>query len=148
MIMPNVLYNDTGRDMTKEVLLGIRHAIKEYQQGFVVSKIGEGFLEHQDMISYFGEDDVCSFVAVPFMKNGALTSLLIAYVRMKDNWHGSIERYMLNEDDLNMYRLLFREMEYSINRIEAYEKASELNKRQQAAAEPAMRPGVCMRVSE
>lgn len=31
MIMPNILYNDTGRDMTKEVLLGIRHAIKEYQ---------------------------------------------------------------------------------------------------------------------
>ena len=139
---PNVLYNDTGRDMTKEVLLRIRHAIKEYQQGFAVSKIGEGFLEHQDMISYFGEDDVCSFVAVPFMKNGTLTSLLIAYVRMKDNWHGSIERYMLNEDDLNMYRLLFREMEYSINRMEAYEKASEMNKRLQAAAETDMLTGV------
>lgn len=131
---PNVLYNDTGRNMSDEVLRGINHAIKEYPQGFVVSKIGEGFFEHQDMISYFGVDDVCSFVAVPFMKNGTLTSLLIAYVRMKDNWHGSIERYMLNEDDLNIYQLLFREMEYSINRIEAYEKAYEMNRKLQAAA--------------
>ena len=139
---PQVLYNDSGCSMTKEVLLGIRHAIKEYPQGFAASKIGEGFVEHQDMISYFGEDDVCSFVAVPFMKNGTLTSLLIAYVRMKDNWHGSIERYMLNEDDLNMYRLLFREMEYSINRMEAYEKASEMNRRLQAAAETDMLTGV------
>ncbi len=139
---PKVLYNDSGCSMTKEVLLGIRHAIKEYPQGFAASKIGEGFVEHQDMISYFGEDDVCSFVAVPFMKNGTLTSLLIAYVRMKDNWHGSIERYMLNEDDLNIYRLLFREMEYSINRMEAYEKASEMNKRLQAAAETDMLTGV------
>lgn len=40
-------------------------------------------------------------------KNGKLTSLLITYVRMKDNWHGSIERYMLNEDDLRIYSLLF-----------------------------------------
>ena len=138
---PNVLYNDSGCSMTKEVLLGIQRAIKEYPQGFAASKIGEGFLEHQDMITYFGEDDVCSFVAVPFMKNGTLTSLLIAYVRMKDNWHGSIERYMLNEDDLYIYRLLFREMEYSINRLEAYEKASEMNKRLQAAAETDMLTG-------
>ena len=139
---PNVLYNDSGCSMTAEVLLGIRRAIKEYPQGFAASKIGEGFLEHQDMITYFGEDDVCSFVAVPFMKNGTLTSLLITYVRMKDNWHGSIERYMLNEDDLYIYRLLFREMEYSINRLEAYEKASEMNKRLQAAAETDMLTGV------
>lgn len=139
---PNVLYNDTGRNMTEEVLRGINHAIKEYPQGFVVSKIGEGFFEHQDMISYFGVDDVCSFVAVPFMKNGTLTSLLIAYVRMKDNWHGSIERYMLNEDDLNIYQLLFREMEYSINRIEAYEKAYDMNRKLQAAAVTDMLTGI------
>ena len=56
-----------------------------------------------------------------FIKNDALSSVLIAYVRMKDNWHGSIERYMLNEDDLSIFKLLFRELEYSIARIEANE---------------------------
>lgn len=139
---PNVLYNDTGRNMSPEILRGINRSIKEYPQGFAVSKIGEGFLEHQDMISYFGVDDVCSFAAVPFMKNGTLTSLLVTYVRMKDNWHGSIERYMLNEDDLNIYQLLFREMEYSINRIEAYEKAHEMNCKLQAAAVTDMLTGI------
>ena len=138
---PNVLYNDSGCSMTKEVLLGIQRAMKEYPQGFAASKIGDGFQEHQDVITYFGEDEVCSFVAVPFMKNGTLTSLLITYVRMKDNWHGSIERYMLNEDDLHIYRLLFREMEYSINRMEAYEKVYEMNRRLQAAAETDMLTG-------
>ena len=139
---PNVLYNDSGCSMTKEVLIGIQRAMKEYPQGFAVSKIDDGFQEHQDVIAYFGEDEVCSFVAVPFMKNGTLTSLLITYVRMKDNWHGSIERYMLNEDDLHIYRLLFREMEYSINRMEAYEKVYEMNRRLQAAAETDMLTGV------
>ena len=110
---PNVLYNDTGRNMSPEILRGINRSIKEYPQGFVVSKIGEGFLEHQ-----------------------------VTYVRMKDNWHGSIERYMLNEDDLNIYQLLFREMEYSINRIEAYEKAYEMNRKLQAAAVTDMLTGI------
>ena len=35
--------------ITPEILRGINRSIKEYPQGFVVSKIGEGFLEHQDI---------------------------------------------------------------------------------------------------
>ena len=34
---------------------------------------------------------------------------------------------MLDEDDLNIYRLLFREMRYALNRLEAYEKIYEIN---------------------
>lgn len=139
---PHVLYNDTRREMTEEVLAGIRRAMKEYPQGFAVSKISDSFLEHEDIISFFGVDDVCSFVAVPFMKNGKMTSLLITYVWMKDNWHGSIERYMLNEDDLNIYKLLFREMEYSINRMEANIKIYEMNSKLQDAAVTDMLTGI------
>lgn len=131
---PQVLYNDTGVKMDEETLAGIRWAMKEYPQGFAVSKIRENFFEHQDVIAYFGVDDVCSFVAVPFMKSGELTSFLLTYVRMKDNWHGSIERYMLGDEDLHIYQLLFRELEYSINRMEANEKIREMNSKLQAAA--------------
>lgn len=139
---PHVLYDDTGREMTDEVLRGIQNAMKEYPQGFAVSKISDSFLEHQSVISFFGTDDVCSFVAVPFIKNSKMTSLLITYVRMKDNWHGSIERYMLNEDDLSIYRLLFREMEYSINRMEANQKVYIANRQLQAAAVTDMLTGI------
>lgn len=77
-----------------------------------------------------------------FIKNDALSSVLIAYVRMKDNWHGSIERYMLNEDDLSIFKLLFRELEYSIARIEANEKANEMNRRLKQAAVTDMLTGI------
>ena len=81
-------------------------------------------------------------MAAPFLKNGKLTSLLITYVRMKDNWHGSIERYMLNEDDLRIYSLLFREMEYSINRMEANDKIYMMNRKLQEAAVTDMLTGI------
>ena len=61
---------------------------------------------------------------------------------MKDNWHGSIERYMLNEDDLSIFKLLFREFEYSIARIEANEKANEMNRRLKQAAVTDMLTGI------
>lgn len=139
---PEVLYNDTGCAMNDDVIDGIREVMKEYPQGFAASKIGDGFYEHQDIIAFFGMDEVCSFAAVPFIKNGNLTSVIIAYVRMKDNWHGSIERYMLNEDDLNIFKLLFREMEYSIARIEAKQKARQMNQKLQQAAITDMLTGI------
>ena len=139
---PQVLYNDTDCDMTDKIIKGICDIMMDYPEGFATSKIGEGFYEHENIISYFGVDDVCSFVAVPFIKNDALSSVLIAYVRMKDNWHGSIERYMLNEDDLSIFKLLFRELEYSIARIEANEKANEMNRRLQQAAVTDMLTGI------
>lgn len=128
------LYNNTGIFMTPDITIGLKRAMKEYPQGFAVSKISDSFFEHQDAISFFGMDEVCSFVAVPFLKNGNLTDLFITYICMKDNWHSSIERYMLNEDDLKIYRLLFREMGYSINRMEASREVYEMNNKLQAAA--------------
>lgn len=138
----HVLYNDTKCEMTEADIAAIGNTMLEYPQGFAVSKISDSFLEHQDTIGYFGIDDVCSFVAAPFLKNGKLTSLLITYVRMKDNWHGSIERYMLNEDDLRIYSLLFREMEYSINRMEANDKIYMMNRKLQEAAVTDMLTGI------
>lgn len=34
---------------------------------------------------------------------------------------------MLDEDDLRVYELLFREVQYSLNRLDAYEKVYEMN---------------------
>jgi diguanylate cyclase (GGDEF)-like protein len=139
---PEVLYNDTGVDMDEETLTGLERAMRDYPQGFAVSKISDSFFEHQDIISYFDVNDVCSFVAIPFFRKSEIGSLLVTYVRMKDNWHSSIEKYMLDEDDLNIYQLLFRELNYSINRMESNRKVHEMNKQLQLAAVTDMLTGI------
>ncbi|MBO5260430.1 MAG: GGDEF domain-containing protein [Agathobacter sp.] len=131
---PRVLYNNTKVEMTPEILADIEKSMKKNTRGFAVSKISADFSEHSDVISYFGKDEICSFVVVPYFTNGRLRSLLITYVGMRDNWHTSVNRFMLNENDLNIFQLLFREMDYSINRMEAYEKVYEMNKKLQASA--------------
>lgn len=128
------LYNDTDVEMTQENLKRLGRLMREYPQGFAVSKISSSFFDHQDVIEIFDADEVCSFVAVPFFKNGRLSSLLITYVLMKDNWHSSIERYMLNDGDLRLYQMLFREMSYSIKRMEAAREIREINHKLQMSA--------------
>lgn len=126
---PQVLFNNTGKEMTPEVIKQLEDSLKQNETGFVISKISSNYAEHQDITSLFGEDDVCSMVAVPFFNNEKMENFLITYVRMKDNWHSSVNRYMLDQDDLNMYQLLFREVKYSLNRIDAYDKIYEMNTR-------------------
>lgn len=124
---PQVLYNNTGKELAPEKLKQIETSFKHNMGGFAISKISSNYAEHQDITALFGEDDVCSMVAIPFFNNAQIESFLIAYVLMKDNWHSSVNRYMLDEDDLNIYQLLFREVRYSLNRLDAYDKIYEMN---------------------
>ena len=141
-----VLYNDTGVFFVEEKLKLLEKAIGEYPDGVAVSKISHTFFEHKDMISFFGEDEVCSFVSVPFFKDGELESYFITYIKMKDNWHDSVNRYMLNEDDLRIYQLLIRELGHAIHRIEYYDKISQMNKRLQEAATTDVLTGITNRM--
>lgn len=131
---PRLLYNDTELLISEEDFTVLEKNMWQYPQGFAVSKMSHTFSEHREVINLFGADDVCSLVAVPFFNCGKLRSYLITYVKMKDNWHNSINRYILNDDDLHMYRLLFMELGHAIKRIESYEQIYEMNQRLQAAA--------------
>jgi len=98
------------------------------------------------MIAFFGEDEVCSFVAIPFFKDGQLESYFVTYIKMKDNWHDSVNRYLLNEDDLKIYQLLIRELGHAIHRIEYYDKISQMNTRLQEAATTDVLTGITNRM--
>lgn len=125
--VPQVLYNDTEREITPEMIQILEKSMWENMGGFVISKISSNYSEHRDITSIFGEDEVCSMVAIPFFDNEKIENIFITYVLMKDNWHTSVNRYMLDEDDLNYYQLLFREVRYALKRLDAYDKIYEMN---------------------
>lgn len=132
--IPRVVYNDADLKITEEGFAAIERSMQAYPQGFAVSKISGNFSEHLEFISYFNGVDLCSLAAVPFFKSGRLESVVITYILMKGNWHSSMESYRISEEDLPIYQLLFREMGYSINRMEAYEKIYEMNQKLAQAA--------------
>lgn len=144
--LPHVFYNDTKMFLSEEKLKEIEKKLNEYPLGIAVSKISHTFSEHRDLISIFDMDEVCSFVAIPFFKDGSLESFFITYIKMKDNWHDSVNRYLLNEDDLRIYQLLIRELGYAIHRLESYDKIYQMNKQLQAAATTDVLTGITNRM--
>ena len=141
-----VMYNDTGVFFSEEKLAEFEKCLHEYPNGVAVSKISNSFSEHKQMIQFFDIDKVCSFVAIPFFKDGKLESYLVTYIKMKDNWHDSVNRYLLNEDDLKMYQLLFRELGHAIYRLDYYDKISQMNQRLQEAATTDVLTGITNRM--
>lgn len=141
-----ILYNDTGIFFAQEKLKDLEKYIIDYPDGVAVSKISHTFSEHKEIIMFFDADEVCSFVVVPFFKDGTLESYFITYIKMKDNWHDSVNRYLLNEDDLRIYQLLIRELGYAIHRLEYYDKMSQMNMRLQEAATTDVLTGITNRM--
>lgn len=140
--VPRVIYNDTKTVLTEEAFEVIDRTMHAHPQGFAVSKINGNFSEHQELLSYFNKNDIGSLAAVPFFKNGCLDSVVLTYILMKENWRSSGESYCISEEDLPVYQLLFREMGYSINRVEAYEKIYEMNQKLARAATTDMLTGI------
>lgn len=143
---PYVLYNDTNIVFSREKIEDLEKKLEEYPTGIAVSKITHTFFEHRELISIFDLDMVCSFVAVPFFKDGKIESFFITYIKMKDNWHDSVNRYLLNEDDLRIYQLLIRELGNAIVRQESFEKIFQMNKQLQEAATTDVLTGITNRM--
>lgn len=139
---PQVYYNNTFVEISPELLAALDQAMQAHPMGFAVSKISGNFQRHRDIISFFGVQRVCSFAAVPFFKNGQLESVMLTYVLMKENWHASMESYMINKGDLAIYQLLFRELGHSIGRIQAYEEICAMNQKLSHAASTDMLTGL------
>jgi len=144
--VPRVLYNDTEVFFTEEKLLELAGQLAEYPRGIAVSRIGSTFSEYKNLIDMFGGEEICSFVAIPFFKDGKMESFFITCIKTKVSWNDPVGQYLLNESDINVYQLLFRDLDYAITRLESYREIYQMNKRLQEAATTDVLTGITNRM--
>jgi diguanylate cyclase (GGDEF)-like protein len=122
-----VLFNNTDISLS----MGMHGALKEYfkkkRLGFVTSKINNNYNDYLDIITLFGDQNICSIVGIPFYKQEKMCGLLIVYILMKDNWHSPVNHYMLDESDFKIYDFVFRQLLTALETYEANEKIQKMN---------------------
>ncbi len=123
----SILFNNTGVSLSNDMHGALKEYFKKKRLGFVTSKINNNYNDYLDIITLFGDKNVCSIVGIPFYKNEHLQGLLIVYILMKDNWHSPVNHYMLDESDFKVYDFVFRQLLTALDTYDANEKIQRMN---------------------
>lgn len=121
-------YSDLGYEVSQQAVDAIVTYFKEKRAGFVVSKDGMEHEEYDNIVSFFQEERIFSFAAVPISENEMLNSVFIAYIEIKDNWTLK-ERSILGEEDLEIFTYVFSQISNAMEKLEVENELVEANKK-------------------
>lgn len=130
----DICFNNSEHVLTPENIQFLSDYFHAHRSGFVASKMHKDFQEYREVISIFGINDVCSMTAIPVYAEEKLCDLFICYIQMKDNWNSSTHKYMMDENDYNVYTLVLSQLVNAINLLEKQREINEINVQLENAA--------------
>ena len=89
--------------------------------------LDKNYDEYQKILQIFGKHEICSLVCTPFYNNEKLDSLFVSCIYMKVNWNIDSYRFLLNEDEANIFRLVLRQFLIAIDKIDNINKIRQIN---------------------
>jgi diguanylate cyclase (GGDEF)-like protein len=122
------IYNDTGVKISDFTTINIGKLMMVNQRGVVISKISNEYDDYNELLRLFGGEKVCSLVMIPFVSGDRIEHIFITYIKMRENWFSMLNHYLLDYQDMEAFRLLFREIVVAIQRIEGIWKIREMNR--------------------
>ena len=122
------IYNDTSAKITDLTTINIGKFLMVNQRGVVISKISNEYDDYNELIRVFGGEKICSFVMIPFISDDKIEHIFITYIEMREGWFSMHNHYLLDYQDMDSFRLLFREIVVAVQRIEGIWKIREMNR--------------------
>lgn len=115
--VPEIKFNDFEYEISDEEINIIVEYFKNNTAGFALSKFSNNYHDYEQILKIFDRSKVFSIIAAPIYRSEKLYSIFITLVKIPESWNSVIDREVLDEDDLEMYMLVFRQI---IDAIEKY----------------------------
>ncbi len=131
---PHIQYNTSNAFLNGDNLQILTDYFSTHRSSFVTSKLRKNFSEYNSVISVFGLNRVCSIICVPFYDNEKLDHLFISYISMKYNWNSITNKYILDESDLNIFQLAYRQLTNALEMYDNQQQIKEINEQLENAA--------------
>lgn len=122
-----IIYQDHEKQLPEESISEIVQFFEKKRTGFAVSKFSANYRDYKKLFSSLYGEQIFSMVGVPIFENEKLSAAFITYTRTRDNWNSSTDRYILNNDDLEIYNYLFRQVIDAIKKWEINEEVRRVN---------------------
>lgn len=131
---PKVEFNSSVINLDNKSLGILTDYFNRHRSAFVTSKMRKNYNEYSTVISIFGSNNICSMICVPFFVNEKLDSLFISYIWMKGNWNSITSKYMLDESDLNIFSLSYRQLVNALEMLYKQQQIQVINQQLENAA--------------
>ena len=131
---PHIEYNSSTTKFDKASLATITDYFNIHHSGFVTSKMRKNYNEFSAIIDTFDTHNVCSIVCIPYYVNEKLDNLFISCIYMKNNWNSLINKYMLDEADMNIFSLAYRQLINALEMLEKQQQIKRINSKLESAA--------------
>ena len=114
---PEIRYSDLEYELSEiEMDILVDH-FKHNAEGFVLSKFSNNYHSFDRIMKIFDRSKVFSIIAAPIYKYDKLHSFFITFVKIPESWNSVMSREVLDENDLDMYMIVFRQI---LDAIEKY----------------------------
>lgn len=128
------IYNDSGVYMDKNKLDAITEYFTMHPLEVVTSKLEKNYASFSELLSVFDEKRIFNFLAIPYFKNDVLDKIIITYSIMRNAWNRQENKFLVSEDNLQYFTLVFSTLVDAIERakdkieIEQKENIEQMNK--------------------
>ena len=122
-----VVFSDGSVELSENELEMFRSYFEKSKSGFVTAKIDKNYEDYKKILDVFGMDVLNSIVCSPFFENEKLDSLFISCIYTKTNWNVETYRYLLNENEANLFNLLLRQLIIAVEKIENLNEIRHIN---------------------
>ena len=122
-----VLYSDLEFEISNEEIEKLVQYMKLHPYGFVTSKDGMEHEEYEQVLSVFEKNEIFSFSAIPIYEKDELISVFVSYIHMQDSWKSSKGRTILDQEDVEIFTYIFRQISNAVVKLEVQSELTKAN---------------------
>ena len=132
---PVLRYKICDKEISEETLWYIVDYFNERRGAFITSRLDKGYRKYQKFINKcFGFNEISTFIAVPIFTNERLDSVFLASVQMNMDWSYKSKKYLFDNNDLSVFKMLYHSVIDYIERMDAQKMIRKANTRLQKMA--------------
>ena len=114
------------KTFTRLELENIMNYFRRHKHAILTNRIDKGFLEYKGVLDIFDIHHVITFFAAPLNnQEGQLSSVLLGYVEMRNNFIGN--RYLLKDHDLVILKFVSNQLYIAMERLNHLDLIKRMN---------------------
>ena len=114
----DVFYSDLDCAVGERERQALCRFFEMRQKGFAISRFTGHFGQYREVTELFDEDRLCSIAGIPFFNNNRLECAVFAVIYMRDSNVDGAGNYVIGEEQLDVFEMLFYQLNSVICRSE------------------------------